>query len=156
MKLFSILFFAFLIASAPSCAQEKMSVREQKAVELMEVMGGDKMFDKVLVATMAQAFETQKRKLDKEDYVKFERYAEAARSATSDLAPDFTKRIAMVYAKHFTADEMDELIAFYSSPIGKKMTKKLPELSADSIEIGMELGEKIVERLESVDMSEMD
>lgn len=122
----------------------------------MEVMGGDNMFDDVLVATMTQAFETQKRKLDKKDHAKFDKYAEVARSVTSDLAPDFTNRIAMVYAKHFTTDEMDELIAFYSSPIGKKMTKKISELSADSIEIGMELGEKIAERLKNVDMSDFD
>lgn len=58
-----------------------------------------------------------------------------------------------VYEKHFTVAEMNALIKFYESDIGKALVKKQPMIALDSQKIGMkwgqELGEKIVERLKN-------
>jgi hypothetical protein len=36
-------------------------------------------------------------------------------------APEFINQAASVYSKHFTIADLDQLIAFYKSPVGKKL-----------------------------------
>ncbi|WP_437813535.1 DUF2059 domain-containing protein [Sorangium sp. So ce1078] len=49
-----------------------------------------------------------------------------------------------IYAGKFTADELKELIKFYSTPVGKKAAKLLPEISG---EVGKKVGSVIVQRM---------
>jgi uncharacterized protein len=39
-----------------------------------------------------------------------------------------------VYQKHFTRGDIDALIAFYSTPIGQKVIKELPAITAESLQ----------------------
>jgi uncharacterized protein len=36
-----------------------------------------------------------------------------------------------IYARHFTAKELDEIIAFYRSPVGAKLLEMTPQLTAE-------------------------
>jgi uncharacterized protein len=40
-----------------------------------------------------------------------------------------------VYEKHFTKRDIDDLVAFYSSPTGQKMLKELPAVTAESMQV---------------------
>lgn len=40
-----------------------------------------------------------------------------------------------LFSKHFTAEELKELIKFYKSPVGKKLSEKQPEISKEYIGI---------------------
>ena len=40
----------------------------------------------------------------------------------------FTERTLRIYAETFTEDELKQLISFYSSPLGKKISSKSPEI----------------------------
>ena len=55
--------------------------------------------------------------------------------------------IAPVYAKHFTESEIKELIAFYKTPIGKKLVDKLPVISQESYGIGEAWGKALAEKV---------
>lgn len=65
--------------------------------------------------------------------------------------------IAAVYARHFTVGELREMIAFYESPIGRKVTESLPAVGQESMQVGMgwamkrmpEVQRKIQERLKA-------
>ena len=46
--------------------------------------------------------------------------------------------LAKVYTKHFTRDELTQLIAFYKSPVGKRLTEVLPLVMQDSMAAGQE------------------
>ena len=39
-----------------------------------------------------------------------------------------------VYQKHFTKRDVDDLIAFYSSPVGQKMLKEMPGIMAEAMQ----------------------
>jgi hypothetical protein len=56
-----------------------------------------------------------------------------------------------IYDKYFTDDDIVQLIAFYQSPVGKKVVEKLPVIMQESMQVGSEWGkqlsEKILERL---------
>lgn len=66
-------------------------------------------------------------------------------------AKELINMTAEIYAKHFTAQELDELIAFYKTPIGKKLIEKLPIITSESMEKGQawgaNLGQKVMQSL---------
>lgn len=65
---------------------------------------------------------------------------------------DLYDKIAIIYDKHFTEDDLKAIITFYESPIGKKMVKEMPEIMQESMDVGRiwgeEIGRKIGEKLE--------
>jgi hypothetical protein len=46
------------------------------------------------------------------------------------------QRMKPRYAKLFTAEELDGMVAFYESPVGQSMLKKMPELVKRSMALG--------------------
>ena len=47
------------------------------------------------------------------------------------------------YSKYYTHEEIKQLIAFYESPLGKRMVEITPLLAKDTMEIGQKWGEKL-------------
>jgi hypothetical protein len=60
---------------------------------------------------------------------------------------------APIYSRHFEPDEVRRLLAFYSSPVGKKLVAEMPlievEAFLDGMQRGVNIGEKIREMLKS-------
>lgn len=60
---------------------------------------------------------------------------------------------APVYTRHFAPDEIKKLLAFYSSPLGKKLVAEMPmievEVFIDGMQRGMNIGEKIRQMLKA-------
>ena len=52
-----------------------------------------------------------------------------------------------IYEKHFTHDDIKQMIAFYQSPIGKKLLKKQPAILKESMAVGIAWAQKITEKL---------
>lgn len=59
---------------------------------------------------------------------------------------DLIEMIIPIYERHFTHEELKQLIAFYESPIGKKLIKVQPQIMMDSMAAGEEWGKKLVQR----------
>lgn len=71
-----------------------------------------------------------------------------------ELKPEeLVAQLVPVYDRHFTQDEIKGLIAFYETPLGKKLVKELPLLTAESLETGQvwgrAQGERTMKLLES-------
>ena len=49
--------------------------------------------------------------------------------ALKQRIPQFMDSAAAVYAKYFTRDELTQLIAFYNSPVAKKLARVAPEIT---------------------------
>jgi hypothetical protein len=56
------------------------------------------------------------------------------------LVDDIVAEMAPLYASHFSLAELNELAAFYRTPLGRKVMLTTPKLSAQ----GMAIGQKIV------------
>jgi hypothetical protein len=54
--------------------------------------------------------------------------------------------IIPIYDKFFTADELSTLIAFYESPLGKKMVVALPQIFTEASAAGELLGREVEQR----------
>lgn len=51
-----------------------------------------------------------------------------------------TDAVVPVYQKHFTASDIDGLIRFYRSPLGRKMVAQMPAVMSESMQAGQAWG----------------
>jgi hypothetical protein len=58
---------------------------------------------------------------------------------------EFVDMIVPIYARHCTQEEIEQLLAFDQSPIGKRMVEEQPLLVKESMEAGAEWGRKLAE-----------
>ncbi len=54
---------------------------------------------------------------------------------------------AVVYVKYMTIEDLDEIILFYKSPVGKKLAKNTPLITEEAMLVGQEWGRKIGENI---------
>lgn len=54
-----------------------------------------------------------------------------------------------LYHRQFTHEEIKGLLAFYQSPLGKKVAQTLPALTQESMKLGQEWGEALAPKIES-------
>jgi hypothetical protein len=71
---------------------------------------------------------------------------------TKELKVEFSEdkvldNFVPIYDKHFSATEIDELIAFYGSPTGQKFVSEQPAMMAEGMAVGEKLGRRAGERL---------
>jgi len=55
------------------------------------------------------------------------------------VSEKMTTALAKAYSQYFTAQELTELVKFYKTPLGQKLIKATPQLSAQSEAIGLAL-----------------
>ena len=80
--------------------------------------------------------------------------------ASNDFWDEFIKEadpqtlvnlVIPVYEKNFSDDDIVQLIAFYQTPVGKKIVEKMPVIMQESMQIGAawgkQMGEKVMEKL---------
>lgn len=49
-------------------------------------------------------------------------------------------KLAVVYMESYTEEDVDAILAFYNSPVGKKMISETPEITQKSMQIGQMWG----------------
>ena len=54
--------------------------------------------------------------------------------------PRFIDMLVPVYDSHFTTEQLDQLLAFYQSPLGQYLAKVQPEVAMQSAQIGQKWG----------------
>jgi hypothetical protein len=70
------------------------------------------------------------------------------RPALKDGIPELIQGFEALYASNFTVDEMDQLIAFYRTPIGRKSLQQMPQIIQQSMALGQAWAGKIMQRVE--------
>jgi hypothetical protein len=66
-------------------------------------------------------------------------------SARSD---ELLGKMVPLYAKRFSEAELDELLAFYRSPIGRKTTETMPALMQESMELAVAEAQSSVPKIQ--------
>jgi hypothetical protein len=61
--------------------------------------------------------------------------------------PEFTAEVERLYALTFSDEELDAMITFYKSPLGKKMLERLPGLTQQIITIGQAWGQRVAREI---------
>lgn len=148
-----LLAVAVLAVALPLFATEpNPSPRQRQVIEkMLEVMNIDRNITNVMDAMFERI---QKQFLDdaeakgndpddlaeaKEMFTMFRQ-----RAAKINFGGDLHDAYVRMYAKYFTEKELEDLLNFYSSPTGRKVMDTLPQITADSMQLGMDkLGPKL-------------
>ena len=133
------LVLCLLTATAPAWAQEPTgpSSKERDIRRLLVLMGSAEL-GKQVVDQMFGQFRTSLPDVP----------AEFWDGMAAELNPQgFVELGVPIYDKHFTHDEIRELIAFYQTPIGRKLTSELPAITQESMEAGQKWGEEVAQKV---------
>ena len=60
---------------------------------------------------------------------------------------DLVDLIVPIYYKHLTEDDLDGIIAFYKTPVGRKFAEKTPVITQESMLIGQQWGMQISQKI---------
>jgi uncharacterized protein len=144
MKRISVL--ALLVISMTSAFGQSANNSSYKATlkKMLEVAGTETTF-KAAIKQMFGMFKQQNTKVPENVWAEFE--AEFSKTSISDLV----NMLEPVYAKHMTEADLNKIIEFYQTPVGKKYAEKTPFILQESMQVGqtwgMQMGQKFQEKL---------
>ncbi len=124
---------AIVGGSQPSLAQSA-----EKAVLIRRLLAQTKAAD-LAVAAMEATIPAQRAanpKIPREFWDEF--VARARREM-----PRFIDMLVPVYDAHFTKEQLEQLLAFYQSPLGQYLAKVQPEIAMQSSQIGQQWGAQL-------------
>ncbi|HTG66792.1 MAG TPA: DUF2059 domain-containing protein [Flavobacterium sp.] len=135
----SLLILSFCILTFSANAQN--STKTEKIKQLLELTGSGKLGIQMM-NQMMNSFKNSYSKVNEQFWEDFK----------SEInANDIENMILPIYDKYYTESDIDQLITFYNSPIGKKMINTMPLVMQESISAGQnwgrQIGEKVLARL---------
>ncbi len=114
----------FLLVGFTGFSQESDSAYKAKAVQLIEINSGAT-FDVMLKPLVGMVAEENR---------------DAFKAEVKESMKDLFDKLAVVYMESFTEAELDQILAFYATPVGQKMTAELPVITEKSMQIGQTWG----------------
>ena len=118
----------------------------EKTLKKMFKLAGTEQTFSTVIDQMFGMIKGQYANIDDEYWKKFK--AEFSKTSLEEL----TEMLVPVYRKHLTQSNLEEIIEFYESPVGKKYAQKTPMIMQESMQIGqqwgMQIGQKIKAKLE--------
>ena len=139
--------FALVVAGAAAHAAEQPSATSMAtAKKLIAVTDATAVFNPLIAGVVEQAknmYLQQNPTLGKD-------LNEIASQIRKNLQPRFselTDEVAKLYATHFTEKELKEILAFYSSPAGKKLLAQQPIVINSSMKFAQEWANKLSEQV---------
>jgi uncharacterized protein len=130
-RLLAILILAASLA-LPAHAQDKPSPETmQAAQELAAIMTSDTV-EQLSRAMTAQIWPTiEQQVVGKIDAATIADMRAAFEKTLTKFTGEVMKNAPEVYARHFTAQELRDMVAFYKSPTGVKALHEMPKVMAD-------------------------
>jgi hypothetical protein len=134
ITLTGIILFSFSSLKAQTADQTITPAHLQKAVQMLQAIGIDKQFDN-MVNNMVTGLSSQMPENNRPGFIKVMKTF-MGKYFTWDLLKD---KMATIYAEEFNEEELGQITAFYNSPIGQKVSSKLPSLMQKGMMVGQEV-----------------
>ena len=133
-------------AQAPQ-AQKIDPERLALAQKLIETTGANKLATQVMhmMAPQMTQMLVRVRPDKKKEIVSIMREVMKELSAPANMR-QLTDQIARIYAEEFTAEEMRQILAFYKTPVGKKLIARMPNLVRRSQLAGRAWGQQMARK----------
>ena len=123
---------ALVCLSAPLARADEAS-KQKILSELIEAMQYDKIVDQMGDVTATQLIAQLKTRHPDIDAETESKLRELARNYLSELMVDMDSMVAGILSKHFTEEELGEMLAFHKSPVGQKSLEKTPLIMQESM-----------------------
>lgn len=130
--------YIFILAlSFCSICTTAQTAKEAKIKKLMEITGSGNLGKQVITNIITSYKETYPN-------VNPKYWEEVVKEADAD---EFVRLLTPIYAKYYTEEDLDGLIKFYETPLGKKVIATLPGISAESMAVGQKWGEELAQKI---------
>ena len=151
MKLFNMLVLVLMFAMVEAHAEQAAS--RESVERLLALTEASKMMDAMQsqIGNMFNGMAAQM-KLSEKEKPAFEKYMQKVGGLMKeDMSWDqFSEPIIKIYTKHFSEEEVQGLIKFYSSDVGRSMTKKMPLVMQESMLISQEIMKKVMPKIQAL------
>jgi uncharacterized protein len=121
------------------------AAKHQDTKRLMEAVGTTQLLQQMIDQTLEQQLRMLRRARPEVPPRFWQNFMKEARQEASPQ--ELMDLIVPIYDRHFTHEEIRQMIAFYETPLGKKISATLPEIQQESLQVGQEWGESLGERL---------
>jgi uncharacterized protein len=115
----------------------------QKAVELLQASGAQAAFEQLIPRVTQQVGLLAEQINPGEGKQVNELMQTKFLPRILERSHEFTELIAEVYAKHFTMAELDQLIEFYNTPVGRKLVQEQPQMMTEAMGLGQRWGQAV-------------
>jgi len=124
--------------SLPAPARADDASRLAKATEMMQIAMGDQM-TKSMEQTMKAMTATMGKDMPVDQRAKAGEMAEKSMSLAMAAFNKAKPALAKAYADTYTEEELDGILAFYRSPVGRALIQKAPEASQRAMPVIMQV-----------------
>jgi hypothetical protein len=124
---------------APSMVGEAApaaSLKEVKIRQLLQLTGAAQLGTQMMDQMMA-SFKASMPEVPAEFWSEFRREVKPG---------DLENLIVPIYSKHLSDLDLDGLIAFYSSPLGQKLSREMPSILQESVVVGQAWGRGLAQK----------
>jgi hypothetical protein len=145
----SLALVGLLYAAQPAMATpDDNAQRLEKARALMDVTGMAALSQQLMDGTTHQLEATLlSQNPGKEEDIR-SLVQDHIRPAMRDGLPELLLGMETLYASNFTADEMDQIIAFYQTPIGRKTLQQMPQIMQQSTALAQAWANKTLHKVQ--------
>ncbi len=135
MKTITTIIALFLITFGLSYGQADNEYKA-KLKNMFEVSGSEETYQTV-IKQMISMYKEQFSNVPEETWDDLEK--EFLKTSMDDLVD----MLVPVYSRHLTLDDIQKIIEFYQTPVGKKYAEKTPLIMQESMQVGQQWGMKI-------------
>ena len=142
-----VVFLMLTTLATVSFADDLTPEKEAAIIKLMEITGSKNIgmqMGKAINMSLANSLKAANPKTPEKAFVIL---ADETNKLMDEQIDSLFKSIVPIYNNYFTKAEIDELLAFYETPIGKKTISVLPLITRDSMVVGQNWGKGLVPKL---------
>ena len=139
-------------AQAPPPAQAAPAIDpafEQDIRKMLEVTNALKLGEQMTTTMMQQLSQSMKQADPNIPPRMLEIATEVARELFTKEFPSLTPKLVATYSRVLTHDEVKQLLAFYATPLGKRMIEVGPALQQAGVQAGQEWAQTLVPQLQA-------
>ncbi len=132
-----------IVATVGSAAlgEDPPEMAPELRADIERLMTVTKAYDPALVEQLSGALAQQIAGMmgDKMESEALARCMEITNKAMGEMMADggFQEELNALYARHFSHDDIRQLLAFYETPLGKKTIEVMPQLMMESMQVTM-------------------
>lgn len=131
------------VLAQPAAAQSKT----EKVRELLALTQTESMIQQLLPVAVQQARSMVSRLRPDIPKAVWDRTMAEMEVAFRESIWEFIEEVIPIYEQNLTEEEVDGMLAFYRTPVGQSVVKKLPKLTQESMLAGQQWGIAVHERM---------
>jgi hypothetical protein len=146
MKIKVVLLVAGLVLSNLALAEELTDVKKAAIKELMDITGSaqiGEMFATAFLQQMTMALKSINPEIPPRAFTLLEEEINAVIREEMLEKGSLYELIYPIYHKYLTLEDTRELIAFYNTPVGRKIIRVMPQLTQEAMHAGQLWGQSL-------------